>query len=90
MRSVRSIFFTSLAAAAVSAALAGNAVADHEGGWEEILPAQIIVNLAQETNAQITWARQAIDRGTLVQEIGFVDSSGAEGYLLGVGLVWQT
>ena len=79
MRSVRSIFFTSLAAAAVSAALAGNAVADHEGGWEENSPAQIIVNLAQETNAQITWARQAIDRGTLVQEIGFVDSSGPRG-----------
>jgi hypothetical protein len=83
MRSVRSIFRLALAVAAALAILTAGVLADHEGGWEDISPLDIIVNIAQETEVDIVWARQAItEDGVLLQEIGFVDSaSGAEGYL---------
>ena len=82
MRSVRTIIRLSLTAAAALAVLTDGAAADHEGGWEEISPAHIIVNIAQETDVQIEWARQAMpERGTLLQEVGFAGAAGAEGYM---------
>ena len=84
MGSVRSTLSLLLAAAGALAVLTQGAAADHEGGgWQEISPLRIIVSIAQETDVQIAWARQAMPYpGVLVQEFGFVDSaSGAEGYL---------
>ena len=82
MHSVRFIFRLSLTAAAALAVLTAGAAADHEGGWEQISPAHIIVDIAQQTDVRIEWARQAMpDRGTLVQEVGFAGAAGAEGYM---------